>query len=140
MESENSFWCTFSARLFYKNAPSSIFYQMSKLQWYSFFPSQDIKQNVLLKETRNSLKKWPLNLWWISNKTFMEVGNITKAANFKSFLHLNYKNTQLQFLLQFFFNIFIRQTLTDDFGGLHKKMNRAFPLSSYLDNWWCHKH
>ena len=58
----------------------------------------------------------------------MEVGNITKAANFKSFLHLNYKNTQLQFLLQFFFNIFIRQTLTNDFGGLHKKMNCAFPL------------
>ena len=27
----------------------------------------------------------------------MEVGNITKAATFKSFLHLSYKNTQLLF-------------------------------------------
>ena len=44
----------------------------------------------LLKETRNSLKKWPLNLWWISNKTIMEVRNITKTATFKSFLHLSY--------------------------------------------------
>ena len=28
----------------------------------------------------------------------MEVGNITKAATFKSFLHLSYKNTQLLFV------------------------------------------
>ena len=27
----------------------------------------------------------------------LEVGNITKAANFKSFLHQSYKNTQLFF-------------------------------------------
>ena len=27
----------------------------------------------------------------------MEVGNITKAATFKGFLHLSYKNTQLLF-------------------------------------------
>ena len=47
----------------------------------------------------------------------MEVGNITKAATFKSFLHLSYKNTKLMFLWQCLFNIFIRQTLTDDLGG-----------------------
>ena len=29
-------------------------------------------------------------------------GNITKAATFKSFLHLSYKNTQLLFLGQYF--------------------------------------
>ena len=34
----------------------------------------------------------------ILNKTIMEVGNITKAATSKSFLHLNCKNTQLLFL------------------------------------------
>ena len=33
-----------------------------------------------LKETRNSFKKWPLNLRWTLNKTIAEVGNITKAA------------------------------------------------------------
>ena len=55
-----------------------------------------------LKETHNSFKKWPLNLWWISNKTIMEVGNITKAATSKSFFHLSYKNTKLLFLCSAF--------------------------------------
>ena len=31
-----------------------------------------------------------------------------------------------------FFNNFVRQTLTDDFGGLHKNMNCAFPLRNLL--------
>ena len=30
------------------------------------------------------------------------------------------------------FNIFMRQTLTDDFGGLHKNMKCAFPLKTVL--------
>ena len=50
-----------------------------------------------LKETRNSLKKWPLNLWWFSHEIIMEVKNITKAATFKSFLHLSHKYSQLLF-------------------------------------------
>ena len=58
--------------------------------------AQKIK-TVSLKEKQNSFKNWPLNLWWISNKTIMEVGNITKAATFPSFLHLSYKNTTLLF-------------------------------------------
>ena len=62
----------------------------------------------------------------------MEVGNITKAANFKSSLHLGYKNTQILFLWTVLFNTFMRQTLTDDFGGLHKNMNCAFPLTDPL--------
>ena len=62
----------------------------------------------------------------------MEVGNITKAASFKSFLHLSYKNTQLLFFVTVLFNIFLRQTLTDDFWGLHKNMNCAFPLKGTL--------
>ena len=45
------------------------------------------------KETRNSLKKWPLNLWWFSHEIIMEVENITKAATFKSLLHLSHKNS-----------------------------------------------
>ena len=55
-----------------------------------------------LKETGNSFKKWPLNLWWVSNKTIIEVGNITKSATFKSFSHLSYKSTQLLLLWQCF--------------------------------------
>ena len=39
----------------------------------------------LLKERRNSFKKWPWNLWWISNKNIIEVENIKKAATFKIF-------------------------------------------------------
>ena len=60
------------------------------------------------KETRNSFKTWPLNLWWISNKTIIEVEKITKAATFESFLYLSYKNIQLLFLWQCFFNNLIR--------------------------------
>ena len=41
-----------------------------------------------LKET---ICKWPLNLWWISNKLELrKLENTTKAAAFKSFLHLSY--------------------------------------------------
>ena len=58
----------------------------------------------------------------------MEVGNITKAATFISFFPLSYKNTQLLFFVTVLFDIFMRQTLTDDFWGLHKIMNSAFPL------------
>ena len=58
----------------------------------------------------------------------MEVGNSTKAATFKSFLLLSYKNTQSLFFVIVLFNIFIRQILTDDFLGLHKNMNCAFLL------------
>ena len=54
-------------------------------------------ESPTLKETRNSLKKWPLNLWWFSHETIMKVENITKAATFKSFLHLSHKNSQLLF-------------------------------------------
>ena len=42
----------------------------------------------------------------------MEVGNIT-------------------FFVTALFQILMRQTLTDDFGGLHKKMNCAFPLTKF---------
>ena len=44
----------------------------------------------------------------------MEVGNITKAATFISFLHVSYINTQLLFC-DSFFNIFMRQILTNYF-------------------------
>ena len=50
----------------------------------------------------------------------MEVGNLTKAATFKIFLHPGYKKTQLLLFVTVLFHIFMRQTLTDDFWGLHK--------------------
>ena len=82
----------------------------------------------LLKETRNSFKKWPLNLWWISNKTDTENGNITKATTFKSFLYLSYKKIQLLAFVTVLFNYF-HETMVNlfDFGGLHKNKDCAFP-------------
>ena len=62
----------------------------------------------------------------------MQIGNFTKAAAFKSFLHQSYKSVQLLFLWQCFLIIFMRQTLTDDFWGLHKNKNCTFPLSLQL--------
>ena len=45
----------------------------------------------------------------------MEVGNIGKCTTFKSFLHLSYKNTHtITFFVTVLFNIFMRQTITDD--------------------------
>ena len=64
----------------------------------------------------------------------MEVGNITKAATFKSFLHLCYKNIELLFLWTMLFNIFLRQTLPDDFWVLHKNMNCMFPLNVTIND------
>ena len=61
----------------------------------------------------------------------MEVGNITVAATFEVSLNLSYKITQLLFFVTLLFNIFMRQTLTNDFWGLHKNMNCAFPLINF---------
>ena len=58
----------------------------------------------------------------------MEAENVIKAATFKSFSHLSNKTTQLLLFMAVIFNIFIRQTLTDDFWRLHKNMNYTFPL------------
>ena len=95
---------------------------VKRLCWSLFQLSCKLKGNAQF------IQKVTFNLWWVSNKTIMEVGNITKAATFKSFLHLSYKNTQLLFFVTVLFNIFMRQTLTDNFWGLHKNMNCAFPL------------
>ena len=62
----------------------------------------------------------------------MEVGNITKAATFKSFLRLSYKKVKLLYFVIEVFSIFMRQTLTDDFWGLHKNINCMFPFTLKL--------
>ena len=46
--SGTSFWFTFSAWFLHRNIPYLIPYQWTKFQCHAFFPSQDIKQNVLL--------------------------------------------------------------------------------------------
>ena len=59
----------------------------------------------------------------------MEIGNVTKAATFKTFFHQSYKNIQLLFLWQCFLTIFMRQILTDDFWQLHKNKNERSLMS-----------
>ena len=45
--SGTSFWCTFFAWFFHRNVTYFILYQWTKFQCHTFFPSQDIKPNVL---------------------------------------------------------------------------------------------
>ena len=44
----------FSSWLFHENVPYLILYQWTKFQCHTFFPSQDIKQNVLLSSYLDS--------------------------------------------------------------------------------------
>ena len=44
-----SFWNTFSAWSFHKNVPYLILYHWTNFQCHTLFPSQDMKQNTLLK-------------------------------------------------------------------------------------------
>ena len=67
----------------------------------------------------------------MSNKTIMEVGNTITVATFKSFLHLSYENTQLLFFMTALFNIFTRQTLTDDFSVTQKYELRVSFITSF---------
>ena len=97
-------------------------------------------KNIKKKKTHNLFKKWSLDLWWISNKTIMEVGNITKDSTFKSFFHLSYKNTQLLFFVIVFFNIFHEKKIKQWFWRVTQKyeyMNCVFPLSAFLDGAFC---
>ena len=53
----------------------------------------------------------------------MEVGNITKAATFKYYKSCYTKVTKTNnnfFFVTVFFNNFMRETLNDEFWGLHK--------------------
>ena len=47
--SGTSFCYIFSPLYFHKNVPNLILYQLTKFQCHTFFPTQDIKQNVLTK-------------------------------------------------------------------------------------------
>ena len=55
-----------------------------------------------VKGNAEFVQKVTSNPWRVSNKTIIEVGNITKTAIFKSVPHLLYKNKKLLFLWQCF--------------------------------------
>ena len=70
--SGTSFWCTFSVWFFHKNVPYLILYQWTKFQCHTFFPSQDIKQNVLLSSYLDSWWRHKLFHWiYKVNKIFL---------------------------------------------------------------------
>ena len=52
-QSGTSFWCPFPAWFFHKNILYLILYQWTRFQCHNFFPSQDLKQNVLLSSYLN---------------------------------------------------------------------------------------
>ena len=114
------------------------FWCESKLIQISFQVTYSIpsKQNHItkvnhLKETRNSFKKWPLNLWFISNKSIVEVENITKAATFNSFLHLSYKNT-ITFLWQLFLIFFHERNINWWFLGVTQKYESHVSFKNFF--------
>ena len=51
----------------------------------------------ILRETRNSFKKWPLNSWRISSETIVEVKNVTKDCYF---CDCNWTRTQNHLVLK----------------------------------------
>ena len=97
---------------------------------YQFFIWNCVISNfAFLKETRNLFKRWPLNLWWISNKTIMEVRKYYKSCYFQKFPSPRLLKHIVTLFATVVFNIFMRQTLTDDFWRLYKNKNCAFSLS-----------
>ena len=58
----------------------------------------------------------------------MEIGKDSKAAIFKSSLHKVIKAHNYFFCDCAFLIFFMIQTLTDNFWGLHKNKNCAFPV------------
>ena len=57
--SGTNFCCKFSAWFFYKNVLYLILHLLTRFHCHTFFPSQDIKQNVLFSSY--------LDNWWIMN-------------------------------------------------------------------------
>ena len=84
------------------------------------------------------LIKWSLDFWWISGKTIMEVTLFFKTCYFSKFSSARLLKHTITFFMIVLFNIFTRQTLKDDFWGLHKNMNCAFTLNhAILDTTFC---
>ena len=54
---------------------------------------QVIKLQKTLTEKQTSFKRWPMDFWWISSETTVEIIYNVKTIIFKICLYLNYKNT-----------------------------------------------
>ena len=58
---------------------------------------------------------------FFQRKPLRKLELLRKLLFLKVFLHLSYKNTQSLFFVTVDFNIFMRQTLTNDFLGVTRK-------------------
>ena len=83
-----------------------------------------------LKEMCYSFKKWPLNPSWISNKTIWKLEMLQKLLLLKAFFTLVIK-IHNYFFVTVSSDIFMRQTLTNDFWVLHENINCVFPLNRF---------
>ena len=82
--SGTSFCCIFSAWFFHKNVLCLILHLWTKFQCHTFFPSQDIKQIVLLSSYLNS--SWYHRLWdltWSSSKLVADREKMKENGNTK---------------------------------------------------------
>ena len=85
-------------------------------------------------------KIWTCSCWEKSKFKYCQTWKIWPSllslsiySTLKSFLHRSYKKAKLLFSVTAVFNIFMRQTLSDDSWGLHKNMNCAFSLMYCLN-------
>ena len=86
--SGTSFWCTFSAWFFHKNVLYLILYQWTKFKCHTFFPSQDIKQNVL---SSSYLGSW----WRLNFKIYLRTNSEAMADKEKKRGRRKYKNLNI---------------------------------------------
>ena len=95
--SGTSFWCTFSVWFFHKNVSFLILCQWTQCQCHTFFPSQDIKQNVSLSSYLGicwrhklqdiSSKNLQSNGWQGEKEVKTETQEFEYLENKKSFLN-----------------------------------------------------
>ena len=79
-----------------------------------------------LTETHNTSKKWPWTFDGFQTKPLRKLEILQKLLLLKVFFTYVIK-TQNHFFVTELFNIFMSQTLTNDFWRLHKNKNCMFP-------------
>ena len=89
------FWCAYSAYFFHKNGPYVMLDKMTKFQYQTYFPSQDVKQYMFLN---SCIANWwciinlrfifdhPLEQWLTGGEGKRELIFFEQLANEKSFL------------------------------------------------------
>ena len=75
------------------------------------------RDSVILKENAQFVKKLTFEPLMDFKRNHCKSWKYYKSCYFKIVFHLSYKNAQRLFFVTVFFNIFMRQTLTDDFLG-----------------------